>query len=114
MHGSLKTWIAFSIFMGDFLKVAPFSGLEYTHYELLQRRRVSHDSSYRIEPLATGWPLGSVRDALCSSCSQPAGHPAGNTMLSILLQHLRRNTDKRSKERFKDSRKEESPNYHPV
>lgn len=44
--------------------------------------------SYRVEPLATSGPLRSVWDTLSSSASQPARHPSGNTVSSVILQHL--------------------------
>lgn len=44
--------------------------------------------SYRIECLATGGSLGSGGDTLSSSASQPARHPSGHAVASVLLQHL--------------------------
>lgn len=45
--------------------------------------------SYRVERLAAGGPLRRVGDTLRSSASEPAGHPAGDAVPSVLLQHLR-------------------------
>ena len=45
-------------------------------------------ASYRVEPLATCGPLRGVWDTLSSSASQPARHPSGNTLSSVILQHL--------------------------
>lgn len=51
-------------------------------------KRTSCSVSYRVEPLATGRPLWSVWDTLCSSASEPARHPSSDTLPSVLLKHL--------------------------
>lgn len=57
--------------------------------------------SYRVERLAASGPLRRVGDTLRSSASEPAGHPAGDAVPSVLLQHLRVRQKERSRVRAK-------------
>lgn len=62
---------------------------------LLKVERSERGVVYRVEPLAAGGSLGGVGDALSSSASQKARHPAGDAVTSVLLQHLQRGADRK-------------------
>lgn len=68
------------------ITVEPFSRRQADRQSLCQ---LVSFMSYRVERLAAGGPLRRVGDTLRSSASEPAGHPAGDAVPSVLLQHLR-------------------------